>query len=154
MRSIQTSKGFGSAVRQVRMHQGFVASRTGCTCWCGAALAVGAGDRRPYRRAGSSVILEGKPIGNVERLAAGALRLRYDEGYRDDPTATLFSSRCSAPRLVATVLEPCSSAHPLRLTILSVDLVRSRGSPRPPLPQDCGRFKPTRPAGSAPGSPA
>ena len=99
-----------------------------------------------------TVLLEGKPIGNVERLAAGALRLRYDEGYRDDPTATLFSSRCSAPRLVATVLEPCSSAHPLRLTILSVDPVRSRGSPRPPLPQDCGRFKPTRPAGSALGS--
>ncbi|MFT7473498.1 MAG: serine/threonine-protein kinase HipA [Verrucomicrobiales bacterium] len=38
-----------------------------------------------------TVLLEGKPIGNVERLATGALRLRYDEGYRDDPTATLLS---------------------------------------------------------------
>lgn len=38
-----------------------------------------------------TVILEGQPIGNVERLASGALRLGYDEGYRDDPTATLLS---------------------------------------------------------------
>ncbi len=38
-----------------------------------------------------TVLLEGKPIGNVERLASGALRLGYDEGYRDDPTATLLS---------------------------------------------------------------
>ncbi len=38
-----------------------------------------------------TVLLEGKPIGNVERLASGALRLRYYEGYRDDPTATLLS---------------------------------------------------------------
>ena len=38
-----------------------------------------------------TVLLEGKPIGHVERLASGALRLRYDEGYRDDPTATLLS---------------------------------------------------------------
>ena len=38
-----------------------------------------------------TVLLEGKPIGNVERLASGALRLRYDEGYRDDPTATFLS---------------------------------------------------------------
>jgi len=38
-----------------------------------------------------TVLLEGQPIGAVERLASGALRLRYDEGYRDDPTATLLS---------------------------------------------------------------
>lgn len=38
-----------------------------------------------------TVLLEGKPIGNVERLASGALRLRYEEGYRDDPAATLLS---------------------------------------------------------------
>ncbi len=38
-----------------------------------------------------TVLLEGKPIGYVERLASGALRLRYDEDYRDDPTATLLS---------------------------------------------------------------
>lgn len=38
-----------------------------------------------------TVLLEGRPIGNIERLASGALRLRYDEGYRDDPTATLLS---------------------------------------------------------------
>lgn len=38
-----------------------------------------------------TVVLEGKPIGDVERLASGALRLRYDEGYRDDPAATLLS---------------------------------------------------------------
>jgi len=31
---------------------------------------------------GLAVILEGKPIGNIERLASGALRLRYDESYR------------------------------------------------------------------------
>ncbi|MEZ5342032.1 MAG: HipA N-terminal domain-containing protein [Acidimicrobiales bacterium] len=38
-----------------------------------------------------TVLLEGKPIGHVERLASGALRLRYDEGYRVDPTATPLS---------------------------------------------------------------
>ncbi|MCP3937217.1 MAG: type II toxin-antitoxin system HipA family toxin, partial [Actinomycetia bacterium] len=38
-----------------------------------------------------TVLLEGKPIGNVERLASGALRLRFEGGYRDDPTATLLS---------------------------------------------------------------
>lgn len=38
-----------------------------------------------------TVLLEGRPIGVVERLARGALRLRYDDGYRDDPTATLLS---------------------------------------------------------------
>ncbi len=38
-----------------------------------------------------TVLLEGKPIGNVERLASGSLRLRYDDAYRDDPTATLLS---------------------------------------------------------------
>ena len=38
-----------------------------------------------------TVLLEGRPIGSVERLANGALRLRYDEDYRDDPTATLLS---------------------------------------------------------------
>ncbi|MCP5024899.1 MAG: type II toxin-antitoxin system HipA family toxin [Actinomycetia bacterium] len=38
-----------------------------------------------------TVLLEGKPIGNVERLANGALRLHFDGDYRDDPTATLLS---------------------------------------------------------------
>ena len=38
-----------------------------------------------------TVLLDGKPIGNFERLASGALRLRYDEGYRDDATATMLS---------------------------------------------------------------
>ncbi len=38
-----------------------------------------------------TVFLEGQPIGNVERLPNGAIRLRYDEGYRDDSTATLLS---------------------------------------------------------------
>ena len=38
-----------------------------------------------------AVLLEGQPIGVVERLASGALRLRYDEGYRNDPTATQLS---------------------------------------------------------------
>lgn len=38
-----------------------------------------------------TVLLEGRPIGNLERLASGALRLRYDDVYRDDPTATLLS---------------------------------------------------------------
>ncbi len=37
------------------------------------------------------VLLEGRPIGKVERLASGALRLRYDDGYRGDPTATPLS---------------------------------------------------------------
>lgn len=40
---------------------------------------------------GLTILLEGQPIGRVERLAGGALRLRYEEGYRDDPTATLLS---------------------------------------------------------------
>lgn len=38
-----------------------------------------------------TVLLEEKPIGSVERLASAALRLRYDEVYRDDPAATLLS---------------------------------------------------------------
>ena len=38
-----------------------------------------------------TVLLDGKQIGHVERLARGALRLHYDEQYRDDPTATLLS---------------------------------------------------------------
>ncbi len=38
-----------------------------------------------------AVLLEGKRIGNVERLASGAVRLRYDEGYPDDPRATPLS---------------------------------------------------------------
>jgi serine/threonine-protein kinase HipA len=38
-----------------------------------------------------TVLLEGRPVGMVERLASGALRLRYSDGYRDDPTATLLS---------------------------------------------------------------
>ncbi len=37
------------------------------------------------------VLLEGQPIGLIERLASGALRLRYNDPYRDDPTATLLS---------------------------------------------------------------
>lgn len=37
------------------------------------------------------VLLEGRTIGRVERLASGALRLRYEEVYRDDPMATLLS---------------------------------------------------------------
>lgn len=37
------------------------------------------------------VLLEGQPIGRVERLASGALRVRYDESYVDDATATLLS---------------------------------------------------------------
>ncbi len=43
-----------------------------------------------------TVLLEGKPIGIVERLAGGALQLRYDEGYRDDPTATPLSISMSS----------------------------------------------------------
>ena len=38
-----------------------------------------------------AILLEGKPIGTVERLASGALRLHFDTDYRDDPTATLLS---------------------------------------------------------------
>ncbi len=38
-----------------------------------------------------TVLLDGRPIGHVERLERGALRLRYDEAYRNDPTATLLS---------------------------------------------------------------
>lgn len=38
-----------------------------------------------------TVLMEGQPVGSVERLASGALRLRYDEAYRDDPSATLLS---------------------------------------------------------------
>lgn len=37
------------------------------------------------------VLLEGDPIGTVERLGSGALRLRYDEGYRGEASATLLS---------------------------------------------------------------
>ena len=37
------------------------------------------------------VLLEGRPIGTIERAASGALRLRYDDDHRDDPTATLLS---------------------------------------------------------------
>lgn len=37
------------------------------------------------------VILEGKPIGEVERLGSGALRLRFSDDYRNDPTSTLLS---------------------------------------------------------------
>ncbi|MEZ5378637.1 MAG: type II toxin-antitoxin system HipA family toxin [Acidimicrobiales bacterium] len=37
------------------------------------------------------VLLEGAPIGTVERTANGALRLRFDAQYRDDPNATLLS---------------------------------------------------------------
>lgn len=91
-----------------------------------------------------TVLLEGKPIGNVERLASGALRLRYDEGYRDDPTATLLSVSMPPTEAVhgdarvrpwlwgllpdnATVPEPCSCAHPMKLTISSLYLARSHG---------------------------
>jgi len=38
-----------------------------------------------------TVLLEGQPIGRIERLARGALRLRYDQSHREDPTATLLS---------------------------------------------------------------
>ena len=38
-----------------------------------------------------TVILEGQPIGEVERLLSGALRLRYDDTYSTDPTATPLS---------------------------------------------------------------
>ncbi len=38
-----------------------------------------------------TVLLEGQPIGRVERLARGALRLRYDESHRDDSMATPLS---------------------------------------------------------------
>jgi serine/threonine-protein kinase HipA len=37
------------------------------------------------------VLLEGRPIGTIERNASGALRLHYDDNHRDDPTATLLS---------------------------------------------------------------
>jgi serine/threonine-protein kinase HipA len=37
------------------------------------------------------VLLEGRPIGTIERATSGALRLRYDDDHRDDPTATLLS---------------------------------------------------------------
>lgn len=40
---------------------------------------------------GLAVILEGRPIGEVERLRGSALRLRFDEAYRADPEATLLS---------------------------------------------------------------
>ena len=38
-----------------------------------------------------AVVLDGKPIGTIERHTNGALRLRYAESYRDDPSATLLS---------------------------------------------------------------
>ena len=38
-----------------------------------------------------TVILDGRPIGTLERLARGELRLRYLDRYRDDPAATLLS---------------------------------------------------------------
>ncbi len=38
-----------------------------------------------------SVILDGQSIGTVQRLASGALGIRYDQGYRDDPAATALS---------------------------------------------------------------
>ncbi len=38
-----------------------------------------------------SVVLEGRPIGELERLAGGTLRLRFDDAYRSDPEATLLS---------------------------------------------------------------
>ena len=38
-----------------------------------------------------TVLLEGTPIGTVERLGNGALRIRYDDSYRNDPAATLLS---------------------------------------------------------------
>ncbi len=37
------------------------------------------------------VLLEGQPIGMIERLSSSALRLRYNNEYRDNPTATLLS---------------------------------------------------------------
>jgi serine/threonine-protein kinase HipA len=38
-----------------------------------------------------TVILEGRPIGEVERLRHGALRLHFDDAYCTDPNATLLS---------------------------------------------------------------
>ncbi len=38
-----------------------------------------------------AVLLEGRPIGSIERLAGGALRLHFDSAYRDDPNATVLS---------------------------------------------------------------
>ena len=37
------------------------------------------------------VVLEGRPIGEVERLGSGALRLHFDDTYSNDPDATLLS---------------------------------------------------------------
>ncbi len=37
------------------------------------------------------VLLEGRPIGELERLANGSLRLRFDDTYLDDPAATQLS---------------------------------------------------------------
>lgn len=37
------------------------------------------------------VLLEGRPIGEIERLSGGSLRLRYHDGYRNDPFATPLS---------------------------------------------------------------
>ncbi len=47
-----------------------------------------------------TVILEGQPIGEVERLVSGALRLRYDDTYSTDPTATPLSVSMPPPREV------------------------------------------------------
>ena len=38
-----------------------------------------------------AVILEGRPIGEIERSARGELRLRYDEGYSSNMSATPLS---------------------------------------------------------------
>lgn len=51
-----------------------------------------------------AVLLEGRPIGTIERLPSGALRLRYDDAYRDDSTATLLS--VSMPSAEATHGDP------------------------------------------------
>ena len=39
----------------------------------------------------ASVILEGQPIGEVERRSNGTLRLRYHDPYSTDPAATQLS---------------------------------------------------------------
>lgn len=39
----------------------------------------------------TAVVLEGRPIGEVERLPDGTLRLRFHDVYRNDPTATPLS---------------------------------------------------------------
>ena len=188
MRPIQTSRAFGSAVRQARKDRGLSQVGLAATRRRGAALAVRARDGQAHRRAGPSaggaerarpghhvrsrprpgradgrsrpdhrgwhlmasevltVLLDGKPIGTVERLASGALRLRYDDGYRHDPTATLLS--VSMPPTEASsrrrschtvVVGPASRqrrcAHPMGSRLRCVDGVTV------PIARDPGRSR-------------